>query len=109
MQDVEVGHEAFDRDFIIKGNDGGKLRSLFDSAILRDLLEAQPQVLFSVKDNEGFGMARFPEDTDELCFNVVGIIKDLERLKQLFELFSETLDQLCRIGSAYKQAPSVQL
>jgi hypothetical protein len=35
------------------------------------------------------------------------LLKDVERLKLLFELFSETLDQLCRIGSAYEQAPDV--
>jgi hypothetical protein len=40
---------------------------------------------------------------------VVGVIKDVERLKALFELFSETLDQLCRIGSAYERAPDVKL
>jgi hypothetical protein len=109
MQDVEIGHENFDRDFIIKGDDTAKLRALFDSAMLRDLLEAQPQVLFAVKDSEGLFGVRFPSDTDELCFTVLGVIKDADRLKLLFELFSETLDQLCRIGSAYKQAPTVKL
>src|ERR1044072_982235 len=32
MQYIEVGHAEFDRDFIIKGTDEGKLRSLFDSS-----------------------------------------------------------------------------
>ena len=49
----------------------------------------------------------FPQGVDELQFIVVGTIKDVERLKLRFELFSETLDQLCRIGSAYEQAPDV--
>jgi hypothetical protein len=44
-----------------------------------------------------------------LQFTVVGVIKDVERLKLLFELFSETLDQLCRIGSAYDQPPDVRV
>jgi len=35
----------------------------------------------------------------------VGVIKDVERLKLLYELFSETLDELCRIGSARQTAP----
>ena len=34
MQDIEVGHEDFDRDFIIKGTEEGKLRALFDFAQL---------------------------------------------------------------------------
>jgi hypothetical protein len=109
MQDVEVGHEEFDRNFIIKGTDERKLRALFDNPKLRDLIAAQPQIHLTVKDNEGHWGADFPADTDELCFHVLGIIKDVERLKLLFELFAETLDQLCRIGSAYEDAPKVKL
>ncbi|HKS35944.1 MAG TPA: DUF3137 domain-containing protein [Verrucomicrobiae bacterium] len=109
MQDIEVGHPDFDRDFIIKGTDEQKLRALFDNPRLRELITAQTQIHFTVKDNEGLFGKDFPEDTDELCFTVVGIVKDVERLKQLFDLFGETLDQLCRIGSAYEQAPNVKL
>lgn len=109
MQDVEVGHKDFDRDFIIKGTDRTKLRALFDNPNLRELIAAQPQIHLTVKDDEGFLGADFPPDTDELCFHVCGIIKDVERLKLLFDLFAETLDQLCRIGSAYEEAPRIKL
>ena len=109
MQDVEVGHAGFDEDFVIKGSDSDKLRTLFDDSKLRELLEAQPEVHFTVGDDEGFFGAHFPDGTDELCFTVVGVIKDTDRLKKLFELFAETLDQLCRMGSAYKGAPSLKL
>jgi len=42
---------------------------------------------------------------DELSFQDVGVIKDVERLKALFDLFAAVLDQLCQIGSAYKEEP----
>lgn len=109
MQDVVVGHEEFDRDFIIKGTDEGKLRLLFASPKLRELINAQPQIHFSVKDNDGFFGATFPADADELRFVVAGIITDEVRLKQLFEMFAETLEQLCNIGSAYETAPQIKL
>jgi hypothetical protein len=109
LQDIEVGYPGFDRDFIIKGTNRNQVRALFENAKLRDLIAAQPQIHFTVKDNDGFGGTSFPADTDELCFHVGGIIKDLQRLKLLFELFAETLDQLCRIGSAYEEAPGVKL
>ncbi len=109
MQDIVVGHEEFDRDFIIKGTDETKLRALFDNPKLRELIAAQPKIHLTVKDNEGFWGANFPADTDELHFHAGGVIKDLERLKLLFELFAETLDQLCHIGSAYEEAPKVKL
>jgi hypothetical protein len=105
MQDVEVGHKSFDDDFIIKGTDEGKLRALFDNARLRELIAAQPRIHLTVKDGGGQWGSDFPPDTDELSFHVRGIIKDLARLKLLFELFAVTLDQLCRMGSAYERAP----
>jgi hypothetical protein len=37
------------------------------------------------------------------------VIKDVERLKVLFDLFAAVLDRLCRIGSAYKQDAGVEL
>ncbi|MEO5960609.1 MAG: DUF3137 domain-containing protein [Opitutaceae bacterium] len=109
MQDVEVGHAEFDRDFIIKGTDAAKLQALFANPTLRSLVEAQPAIHLTVKDNEGVFGPTFPPDTDELCFHTTGVIKDVERLKHLFVLFAETLDQLCRIGSAYEKAPAVKL
>jgi hypothetical protein len=109
MTDVEVGHPDFDRDFIIKGTDAGKLRLLFDSSRIRELISAQREISFEVKDNHGGFGAGYPPEVDELCFHVGGVIKDVERLKLLFDLFAETLDQLCRIGSTYEHAPNVKL
>lgn len=109
FEDVTVGIEPFDHDFVIKGTDERLLRELFADARLRELLEAQPKVRFSVKDDEGWFAATFPEGVDELCFEAVGIIKDVERLKALYDLFAETLDQLCRIGSASRDAANLKL
>ena len=105
MQDIVVGHEEFDRDFVIKGTDEAKLRELFNHPRLRELIAAQPEIHFAVRDDDGWWGVHFPADTDELYFTVHGVIKDVQRLKSLFELFAETLDQLCHIGSAYEEAP----
>ncbi|MGZ7106777.1 MAG: DUF3137 domain-containing protein, partial [Candidatus Angelobacter sp.] len=88
MQDVTVGYEDFDRDFVIKGNDEGRLRQLFSSQKMRDLIAAQPEIHFSVEDDDGNVWTKmFPAGVDELKFQVAGVIKDLERLKLLYELF----------------------
>jgi hypothetical protein len=83
MQDIEVGYPDFDRDFIIKGTDESKLRSLFNNATIRQLIQRQPDISFEVKDDEGWFAEKFPEGVDELYFQVVGIIKDIDRLKSL--------------------------
>ena len=49
----------------------------------------------------------FPQQTDELCFTALGVIKDVDRLKRLYDLFAETLHTLCHIGSAYEDDPGV--
>ena len=63
----------------------------------------------NVKDDEGWFGAKFPEGVDELYFAVAGVIADVTRLKLLYELFAETLDRLCAIGSAYERDPGVAL
>jgi len=40
MQDVNVGVQQFDEDFVIKGNDEAKLRGIFADARFRDLISA---------------------------------------------------------------------
>ena len=111
MQDVTVGYPEFDEDFIIKGNDEWKLRQLFANEKIRDLISAQPDIHFSVRDDEEkfWGGRNFPSGVDELYFQVVGVIKDVDRLKLLYDLFSETLDALCRIGAANENDPGVKL
>jgi hypothetical protein len=109
MQDIEIGDAAFDDEFIVKASDESQVRSLLAVPRIRELVAAQPDIKFSVKDDEAWFFARFPEGVDELCFEVAGVIKDVERLKRLFELFAATLDELCRIGAAYEGSPNVEL
>jgi hypothetical protein len=110
MQDIESGHStAFDEAFILQGNDESKVRRLLANPEVRRLLEAQPQVRLELKDDEGLFGPRFPEGVDELMFLSLGFIKDVERLKALFDLFHEVLEELHRIGSAGEENPGVVL
>jgi hypothetical protein len=110
MQDVDVGQPDFDRDFVIQGTDEAKLRRLFANARIRELITAQPRIHFTVKEAAGiFTRDLFaevpPENVSALEFLIIGVLKDKERLRVLFDLFAETLEELCRMGSAYKDAP----
>ena len=109
MQDIEVGFPEFDEAFVIKGNDEAKLRALFVNEKIRRLMESQPEIDLEVRDDEGWFGTHFPEGVDELRFHVVGIVKDIDRLKHLFDLFAEVLNHLCHIGSAYERDPNVTL
>ncbi len=101
MQDIEVGHPRFDRDFVIKGNAPGRVRRLFDNRRIRHLIDAQPRIRLSVKGHEGL-FSKFPDGVDELHFQSTGVIKDLAQLRTLFDLFAEVLQQVCHEGRAYE-------
>lgn len=73
------------------------------------MIQDQPKIRLEVKDSEGWFGPKFPEDVDELHFQGMGVIKDVDRLKSLFDSFAAVLDQLCRIGSAYEQETGVEL
>ena len=107
MQDIEIGYPAFDKDFIIQGNDERKLKMLFNQDHIRKLISWQPSIhLESEVDNDWM----IDEDrmgVGLLSFKVMGIITDLERLHDLYDLFAELLNHLCHIGSAYEDDPDI--
>jgi hypothetical protein len=109
MQDVEVGYPDLDEAFIIKGNDEAKLRALFANPKIRQLIEMQPSIYLTVKDDEGWFGTQFPEGVDELYFSVPWVVKDVEQLKSFYYLFAEMLNHLCHIGSAYENDPNLEL
>ena len=108
-QDVEIGQPDFDQAFVLKANNEPRLLELLRDQELLRRLDAQPTLSLSVKDNEGWFGATFTEHVDELYFSVHGVITDTDRLKELFELFSYTLDRLVITGSAEPIAPDVAL
>ncbi|HEX3444052.1 MAG TPA: hypothetical protein VHS80_04990 [Chthoniobacterales bacterium] len=106
-QDLEVGQPDFDKTFVIKSNNVEEVKKLFSDEKIRKHLEKQPQVFFSAAKYSGWYSKDFPDGIGELLFQVRGEIKDLARLKELYALFGETLDQLCRIGAATHDDPGL--
>ena len=109
MEDINIGYEEFDKNFVIKSNSEEKVKRLFSNKSIRDLIEEQPDINLEIKDDEGFFSVHFPEGVDELYFQVTGVIKDIDRLKELYELFAEVLKELCSMGSASDEEPRVVL
>ena len=108
-QDLEVGYDDFDDDFIIKSNDPYKLEKLFANERLRELIDMQPVVeLQVIEDRKSLFKKRSSIKTvTNLHFEVVGVIKDIDQLKSLYELFAEVLEELCNINAAYEEGPNV--
>lgn len=82
MQDITIGIPEFDREFILKSNHEAELRRMLEADRIRELIAAQPDVHLML-DSKG-----------SLCFSVPEVIRDIPRLKLLFDLFAEALDYL---------------
>ena len=91
MQDIEIGVEDLDKDFVIKGSDESKVKELLEDPSLRFLIQSHPSITLKLEANDG----------GEILFTANGRITDIPRLKSLFQLFQEALDRLVRTGSAY--------
>src|SRR2546427_444864 len=97
MQDIIIGDLAFDAEFVVKANKPEQAKALLSDPKLRELLLAQPNVSLRNRfDAERLG-GGFERNADELHFEVVRDISDVDLLKALFDIFAETLRQLVRI------------
>ena len=105
----ETGQADFDREFVVRSDDDGKVRRLFEDPDIRRLLRSQPSVNMELRGGDGPFGATLPEGVDELVLRASGFVTNAERLRRLFALFALTLDRLCHIGSAREDRPGVTL
>jgi hypothetical protein len=108
IQDIVVGHASFDDEFIIQGNDKSNLKQLFDNQRLRFLLQSLGAVHFSIADQD-HSYWGVPEGVHELCLTTREHPGQMATFQQLFELFTETLDELRRLGTIAQDDPGVAI
>lgn len=107
---IEIGYRAFDHDFVVKGNDESTVRALFANPRIRELIQSLQHV--NVEGVQDESTERFAQRVALLVFWFsLGPIEltNVRKLKWLFELFEEILNQLCRIGSASEEEPDAQI
>ena len=104
MSDIAIGDAFFDKEFIVQGSPEPKIKTFLQDAKLKLLIKAQPSVWFKIRKDNGWFSKQYPDGIDELYFQCSGVVKDEARLKQLFELFTFSVDKLseidpgCRFG-----------
>lgn len=109
VEDVEIGIDPFDYDFIIQGNDHYKLWKLFAHDRIRELISNQPDISLKITAaDEGWFEDNFADNVDKIEFRVRGTLTQMVLLQELFLLFAELLDHLCTIGSAYEDDPTLE-
>jgi hypothetical protein len=106
MQDIQVGHREFDEKFVIKGNNESEVKTLCNSERLRALVTAQPAFRLTIHDDDGWFGEKYPPEVDVLTFDVAEQIRDVGRLRGLYDVFAETLNLLSEMGISGKETRS---
>jgi hypothetical protein len=80
----------------LEASDESKARALFANREIRELMPSQTGTILEVQDKTiSMGAGVY-----QLYFSHTGLLIDLHRLHAIFDLFTETLNQLVVIGSA---------
>ncbi len=108
-KEIDIDFSDFDEKYIIRGNDEAKVKALFKDLTIRKLIQANPYIHFEIVGRDKIYKPNTPENSDMLCFQVLGTVKDLNQLKSIYDLFAETLNHLCHLGSAYENDPNLPL
>jgi hypothetical protein len=98
-QDIEIGNSEFDKAFVIKANNEFKLKAFLNNKSLRTQIENQDRINLQISDQKGIWEDKLPEREFELSFFIEEPINDSQKLKSIYSLFAEMLNQLKDINS----------
>ncbi|HEY9676594.1 MAG TPA: hypothetical protein V6C76_01230 [Drouetiella sp.] len=106
MQDIVVGYDEFDRDYIIKGSDINKVKQLFSFENIREMIQLQKAVRLGVrKDAAAKAFGKVPSGVHVLVFEEEEAINSFDRLVSLLELFRAVMTQLTELKVAGVSEP----
>lgn len=109
LKDIETGHQQFDIAFRIKGNDKNNVKLFLDNTKIRSIFLKYDFLNLEIKDDEGWLGNHYPDNKDLLYFSTQNFIYDIDILKDIFELFTESLIQLNKLGIVEDKDPDVPL
>ena len=89
LEEIEVGQSDFDAMFLVKGNDEGKIKSLFSKPHIREFLLNQGSLALELTPTS-------------LNFYTLLSIGSFDHLKVIYDGFSEILNELCLMDSGYE-------
>ena len=95
MQDILIGDDEFDQRFVIKGNDEDKIRHLLADYKLKQLLLMGKPIAIEVRLKD---KCLKRQDESILLYQATGLIKDMDTLESLLDVFERFIDRMIEIG-----------
>src|SRR5690606_7783151 len=102
MQDIETGDPVFDKNYIVKSNDGFKVKQLLRDQKVKHEIENFKRLNLKLA-KAGKLWSKLPEGAYELEFITERDIHDYRELETIYLLITAVLDQLEEIGILNKK------
>lgn len=102
---IETYDYDFNDEFVIKGNDESVIKEIFQNQNIKDKIASQKRLILKV----GPYKEKKSLTDSELYFQMTGVLKDIDKLKNLLELFYELMDELVENGVASEDKPMMML
>jgi len=101
-QDVKIGYEDFDKEFIVKSNNEHKIKSILRDSDIRKSIQLLKKVNIQISNQHGIWEDNLPKNEYELCLYVEEPITDFEKLKSLGTILNQILEKLLEINPHIK-------
>ncbi|WP_341907063.1 hypothetical protein [Fluviicola taffensis] len=98
-QDIQIGDKSFDWRFLVKGNDEFKVQTLFSNELVKRLILAHDDIHLQLMDQEGVFDEPIQEGCSMLYYLSETVVKNIDQLYALLELYKAVIDQLTKLGS----------
>ena len=102
---IETYDYDFGDEFVLKGNDESVIKEIFQNDNLKEMIKFKKRLILKT----GPYKQKKSLTESEIYFQMTGVLKDIEKLKNLFSLFSELLDEFVKNGVAAPDKPKIIL
>ena len=101
-ESMSSGEPDLAGNYSIDTNNEVRIKDFLQVSSIKTYLLKNPGIKLEIAADQGWFLASFPRGVDELRLNRVGAIRNLDELVELYEFFAESINQLCIMGTAYK-------
>lgn len=107
-QDIEIGDESFDHDYVVKSNDELIATRILNHHEIKSRIDFHKSFHLDLIHKNQMGI-KCIEGESGLSFMTPQVIKDDQAIKKLFELFQMFLDVLVEAGVTSEEKPETHL
>lgn len=106
---IKTGYPQIDNSYLVRSNSYFKLRTLLSNPGIRLLIQKQPSIHLEIKSCNNLIKPGLTKHISLLYYESIGVIKNIDIIKEIILLYKEILTQLFIMGSISEELPKIKL